>query len=111
MQLCASIFCKPPSWDDVSVSTSVSTCQSDAREHHFVEHSTSSRDSLVFTVTEAAELLGISRAFAYELAARGELPVLRLGRRLVIPKKALLKFVEGTTPDHDMDDELARRPD
>jgi excisionase family DNA binding protein len=62
-------------------------------------------------VTEAAELLGISRAFAYELAARGELPVLRLGRRLVIPKKALLKFVEGTTPDHDMDDELARRPD
>jgi hypothetical protein len=30
-------------------------------------------ERLVYTVTEAAELLGISRAFAYELVARGEL--------------------------------------
>jgi excisionase family DNA binding protein len=51
--------------------------------HHF-------DDRLVFTVTEVAELLGVSRAFAYELAARGELPVLRLGRRIVVPKAALL---------------------
>jgi excisionase family DNA binding protein len=50
-------------------------------------------DRLVFTVTEAAELLGVSRAFAYELAARGELPVLRLGRRVVVPKAALLALV------------------
>jgi len=50
-------------------------------------------DRLVFTVTEVAELLGVSRAFAYELAARGELPALRLGRRVVVPKAALLAFV------------------
>ena len=49
---------------------------------------------LTLTVTEAAELLGISRALAYELAARGELPVLRLGRRIVIPRKALEALVE-----------------
>ena len=46
-----------------------------------------SSDRLTLTVTEAAELLGISRALAYELAARGELPVLRLGRRIVIPAR------------------------
>jgi excisionase family DNA binding protein len=56
-------------------------------------------DRLVFTVTEAAELLGVSRAFAYELAARGELPVLRLGRRIVIPKAALLALV-GIAAEH-----------
>jgi excisionase family DNA binding protein len=38
-------------------------------------------------------LLGISRAFAYELVARGELPVIRLGRRIVVPKAALLAMV------------------
>ena len=52
-------------------------------------------DRLTLTVTEAAELLGISRALAYELAARGELPVLRLGRRIVIPRKALEALVEA----------------
>ena len=50
-------------------------------------------DRLVFTVAEAGELLGISRAFAYELVARGELPVIKLGRRRLVPKIALLALV------------------
>jgi excisionase family DNA binding protein len=53
-----------------------------------------SEDRLVFTVAEAGELLGISRAFAYELVARGDLPVIRLGRRRLVPKVALLALVE-----------------
>jgi excisionase family DNA binding protein len=58
-------------------------------------------DSLVFTVAEAGSLLGISRAFAYELVARGELPVIRLGRRRLVPKVALLALVgSGTTDGH-----------
>lgn len=44
---------------------------------------------LTLTVEEAAALLGISRALAYELVSRGELPSLRLGRRVVVPRKAL----------------------
>ena len=40
-------------------------------------------------------MLGISRAFAYELVARGELPVIRLGRRRLVPKVALLALVEA----------------
>ncbi len=55
-------------------------------------------DRLVLTVTEAGQLLGISRAFAYELAARGDLPVIRLGRRVVVPKAALLKMVGLGSP-------------
>jgi excisionase family DNA binding protein len=50
-------------------------------------------DRLVYTVAEAGELLGISRAFAYELISRGELPVIRLGRRRLVPKAALLALI------------------
>jgi excisionase family DNA binding protein len=48
----------------------------------------------VMSVTEAAELLGISRALAYELARSQRLPVVRLGRRLVVPRKALVFWLE-----------------
>ena len=44
---------------------------------------------LVMSVTEAAEFLGISRALAYELARSQKLPAVRLGRRRVVPRKAL----------------------
>jgi excisionase family DNA binding protein len=52
---------------------------------------------MTVSVEEAAGLLGISRALAYELVRRGELPRLRLGRRVVIPRKALREFVEAST--------------
>jgi len=49
----------------------------------------SEKERLVWTVEEAGRMLGISRAHAYELVARGELPHLRLGRRVVVPKHAI----------------------
>ena len=49
---------------------------------------------LTLSVDEAAALLGISRALAYELIARRELPSLRLGRRVVVPRRALEQLVE-----------------
>jgi excisionase family DNA binding protein len=52
-----------------------------------------SDDRLVVSVAEAGRLLGVSRAFAYELAARGELPTIHLGRRILVPKVALLAMV------------------
>ena len=51
-------------------------------------------DSLVFTVEEVAQLLRVSRAFAYELLTRGELPCIRLGRRILVPRRALERFIE-----------------
>ena len=49
----------------------------------------SSNDKLTFSVPEAAEVLGISRALAYELVARKQLPAVRLGRRLLVPRHAI----------------------
>lgn len=54
-------------------------------------------ERLTYSVEEAAEVLGISRAFAYECVNRGEIPHLRIGRRILIHKSALHKFVEGAT--------------
>jgi excisionase family DNA binding protein len=53
-------------------------------------------DRLVLTVDEAAYLLNISRGLAYELVARGELPAIRLGRRIVIPRVAMEELL-GTS--------------
>jgi excisionase family DNA binding protein len=55
----------------------------------------SPRDRLVFSVEEAAYLLNISRALAYELVARGEIPSIRLGRRIVIPRRQLEVLLGG----------------
>lgn len=48
---------------------------------------------LTLTVEEAAEALGISRAFAYEAVARGEIPCIRIGRRILVPKVALERML------------------
>ena len=57
------------------------------------EESTRGDERLVYSVAEAGALLGISRAFAYELVARGELPVIRLGRRRLVAKAALSALI------------------
>jgi excisionase family DNA binding protein len=57
-------------------------------------------DRLTWTITEAAQLLGISRATAYEAAHRGELPVRLIGRRMLVPRVALLRLLEqDASPD------------
>jgi excisionase family DNA binding protein len=56
------------------------------------------RDRLVYAVSEAAELLGISRSHAYELVARGTLAHVRLGRRVVVPKRAVLELLDAAPP-------------
>ena len=55
------------------------------------------RVSATLTVPQAARLLGIGRNLAYEIAARdGEIagvPVIRVGRRLLIPLARLLEVL------------------
>ena len=53
------------------------------------------QERLTLSIEEAAAVLGISRALAYELVRTGALPRLRLGRRVVVPRKALLELVEA----------------
>jgi excisionase family DNA binding protein len=59
---------------------------------------------LVFTVEEAAQLLGISRSFAYEAVQLGEIPSMRIGRRILVPKAALQRFL-NSVPSGEEDEE------
>lgn len=53
------------------------------------------------TIDECARLFGIARGSAYAAAKVGELPTIRLGRRLLVPTAALARmlalegFVDG----------------
>lgn len=55
---------------------------------------------LTITVPEAGRWLGLSRNSAYQAAARGEIPTLRIGGRLLVPVPKLLALV-GASPQTD----------
>jgi excisionase family DNA binding protein len=48
---------------------------------------------LTMTVEQAAKALGISRGSAYALAGKGDLPTIRLGRRMLVPRHAVERLV------------------
>lgn len=49
----------------------------------------------LLTVREAAELLRVSRATAYELVRTHAIPSINLGRRIVIPAEKLLEMISA----------------
>lgn len=51
---------------------------------------------LILSVTQLAERLGISRSAAYEAVRRGEIPSLRLGRRIIVPIRQLEAWLQGS---------------
>lgn len=50
------------------------------------------------TVERAAEILGVSRQSAYEGVKRGEIPSIRVGRRLIVPTAQLLRLLGVEEP-------------
>jgi excisionase family DNA binding protein len=51
-------------------------------------------ERVVYTVAEAGRLLGLSRNASYEAAKRGDIPTLRIGRRLLVPKAPFHRMLE-----------------
>lgn len=56
---------------------------------------------LTLTVAQAASALGISRGAAYEAVKTGELPTLRIGRRVLVPRAALMRMLDAAAPVRD----------
>jgi Helix-turn-helix domain len=48
-----------------------------------------------FTITEVGQILGLSRPAAFAAARRGQLPVLWIGRRGIVTRIALERFLAG----------------
>ena len=57
------------------------------------------QELLLLTVPETARLLRIGRNTVYELVARGELPAVRLGRVIRIPRHRLLAWIDAQSKD------------
>ena len=47
------------------------------------------------TVEEAAEVLHIGRSAAYEAAKQGEIPTVRIGRRVIVLWGPLMKMIRA----------------
>jgi excisionase family DNA binding protein len=54
-----------------------------------------SASRLLLTAEEVAHRLSVGRATAYELMATGVLPVVRIGRSVRVPARALEKWIEA----------------
>ncbi len=54
------------------------------------------------TVEQAGALLGISRRSAYRAAAVGDIPTIRVGRRILVPTAMLYRML-GIRPNQDAD--------
>lgn len=48
-----------------------------------------------YGVEEAGRLLGIGRNQAYEAAKRGDIPTIKIGKRILVPKAALDRMLSG----------------
>ncbi len=55
------------------------------------------------TVPEAGKVLGLGRNSSYDAARRGEIPTVRIGKRLLVPRAALAKLLGQTDDDFDLD--------
>lgn len=47
------------------------------------------------TVDETAALLGVGQGTAYEGIRSGQIPHIKIGRRIIVPRAALMKLLEG----------------
>ena len=56
------------------------------KEHH-------KEEAMTLSVEHAARLIGVSRSTAYRLVRDGELPSIKVGRRVLVLKKPLMEML------------------
>jgi excisionase family DNA binding protein len=71
----------------------------DPKEHTMSINTTTAPAPLTVSVEEAGRLLGISRGAAYRAAACGQIPTIRVGRRLLVPTARLHQLL-GLSDHH-----------
>lgn len=50
-------------------------------------------EKLMYSIPEFAELFGISHQKAFDMAKRGELPIVEIDRKMMIPAKELSEWL------------------
>lgn len=57
-------------------------------------------ERVVYDVPEAGALLGLSRNAAYEAAKRGDIPTVKIGKLLKVPKIAFDRMLQKAGEDY-----------
>ncbi len=52
------------------------------------------KQTVAFNIKDTAKMLGIGRNQAYEAARRGDIPTIRIGKRILVPKVALERMLK-----------------
>jgi excisionase family DNA binding protein len=55
---------------------------------------------LLYSVAEAASLLGVGRTYMFRLIASGEVESIKVGRLRKIPRDALGRYIDQQRPGH-----------
>ena len=48
------------------------------------------------SLEELSRVLQVSRSTAYRMAAQGSIPSLRVGRRVIVPKEHLVRWIDSS---------------
>jgi len=65
---------------------------------------------LVYSVEEAAELLGMGRTFIFQLVASGEIDSIKIGNRRRIPRDAIERYLERLRAEQSADSARQQLP-
>lgn len=71
---------------------------------------TESTARLVLSVEETRQQLGLSRGLMYEAIRRGQIPSIRIGRRILIPRVALEKLLDEVVVHKENRESNVKRP-
>jgi excisionase family DNA binding protein len=63
-------------------------------EHNQPQNKTSALERVTWTRREAARILGMSETAVFYATQRGEIPSLRIGKRVLIPRAGLQRLID-----------------
>jgi hypothetical protein len=55
----------------------------------------SNENAMTYLVPEAGEMIGLTRNASYAAANRGDIPTIRIGKLIRVPKMAFHRMLEG----------------
>lgn len=68
---------------------------------------TATPERATLTVDETAAVLGIGRELAFTMCRTGQIPTIRLGRRILVPRAALERMLETAGQSDGISDDAA----
>lgn len=68
-------------------------------------------EPLLLSVPEAARLLGVGATFGWTMVRRGEIPTIKLGRRVLVPRAAIEQLADAAQGKQGLQEDGRPSPD